>query len=167
MTRRTRSPEETKALAADLATRIIKKGPAARGATVVALYGRLGAGKTTFVQGFYKGLGIKKVPASPTFILMRRTRIVRHSSSQRAKAGLRTRATAGKARFKNIFHIDAYRLRSGTDDHLGLRELFADPANLFLVEWPEHLASFLPRSVLRIRFSHGKTSEERRITFPS
>ena len=147
---KTHSPEETRALASDLAKRIIQEGPAAHGATVVALRGELGAGKTTFTQGFFQGLGIKRVPASPTFILMRRTKL-----------------PSGKTRFRNIFHIDAYRLRPGDRDDLGLKALFADPAHLFLIEWPDNLGPLLPRRVFRIRLSHGSRENERVIALPS
>lgn len=140
------SSAETKKFAAVIAQDLLKKGPG-KNAFVVALEGDLGAGKTTFVQGFFKGLGLKRVPNSPTFILMRRT------------------ALSGK-KFKNIFHVDAYRTDADSFAALGMKEIFADPRNIVLVEWPERIKKLLPKNILKIRFTHGRHSEERRIHLP-
>lgn len=143
---RTFSAGETRKTAFGVAEKILRRGPLRRGATVLALRGELGAGKTTFVQGFFKGLGIRKVPASPTFILMRRTAL---------RGG----------EFKNVFHADAYRLKNARDmSSLGLAGLLADPQNIFLIEWPEYLRGLLPKSTLRINFKHGKKENERTIS---
>ncbi len=115
-----------------------------------ALRGDLGAGKTTFVQGFLKGLGSRARVTSPTFILMRRYRL------------------KGK-KFSNVFHIDAYRLK--TPGHLSALELgavFADPRSIVLVEWPERAGRLLPKNSTRVTFAHGKKENERivAITMP-
>jgi tRNA threonylcarbamoyladenosine biosynthesis protein TsaE len=131
------SSEETKKLGADVA-RALKGGHA-----VFALQGELGAGKTTFVQGFVKGLGSKKHVTSPTFVLMRR-----HGLS-------------GK-RFSNIFHIDAYRLKN--PEHLKALELdviLKDPRNVVLIEWPEQAKKMLPKDATWIKFKYGKKENER------
>ena len=60
----TSSAEETKELAAEIAS-------ALKGGDVVALYGDLGSGKTTFVQGLAKALGVKERVLSPSYVLMR------------------------------------------------------------------------------------------------
>jgi predicted ATPase len=60
----THSSEETKILAKKLATTM-------QGGKVLLLFGDLGAGKTTFMQGFAEGLGISQRIISPTFIIMR------------------------------------------------------------------------------------------------
>ena len=73
-------------------------------ALVIALRGDLGAGKTTFTQGFFRGLGIKRNPISPTFVIMRRYAL--HAEG-----------------FRNVYHFDAYRLKKEEDmEVLGVRK---------------------------------------------
>ncbi len=115
-----------------------------------ALQGDLGAGKTTFVQGFLKGLGSRARVTSPTFVLMRR------------------HGLAGK-KFSNVFHIDAYRLKK--PEHFAALELdaiIADPRNIVLIEWPEQAKEFLPKRTVRIGFTYGEKENERivAITMP-
>ena len=100
-TYRSFSSGETKKFGERLAERITRGATRSgrKGAVVLALRGDLGTGKTTFAQGFLKGLGVKKRVASPTFVIIRR-RALRRSHSARRKV------------FTNIFHIDAYRLKS-------------------------------------------------------
>jgi tRNA threonylcarbamoyladenosine biosynthesis protein TsaE len=124
-------------------------------ATVFALQGDLGAGKTTFTQGFLKGLGSKKRVTSPTFVLMRRhaLRVGRGSGS------------AGQNKFKNIFHIDAYRLKKS--EHmatLNLDVILNEPGNILLIEWPEQAKKFLPKNMTWIKFKYGKKEDERTIS---
>ncbi len=115
-------------------------------AAVFALQGELGAGKTTFVQGFLKGLGSKKRATSPTFVLMRR------------------HALRGK-KFKNIFHIDAYRLKNPNHmASLDLEVILNERHNIILIEWPGHAKKFLPKNTIWIKFKYGKKENERTIT---
>lgn len=93
---------------------------------VVALQGELGAGKTTFVQGLARALGIRRPVTSPTFTLV----------SEYAGGALR------------LVHMDLYRLRDPDDllaigfhDYLGRGSLVA-------VEWPERAGDLLPTGTL-------------------
>jgi tRNA threonylcarbamoyladenosine biosynthesis protein TsaE len=140
------SSTETKKIAAVIAQDLLKRGPD-KHAFVLALEGDLGAGKTTFVQGFFMGLGVKRVPNSPTFILMRRTALSRKT-------------------FKDVFHIDAYRVDAAGFKALGLGDILKNPQNIVLIEWPERVKKLLPKDVLRIKFAHGSHAEERKITLP-
>lgn len=107
--------------------------------------GDLGAGKTTFTQGFFHGLGLKKRAQSPTFIIMRR-----HALK--------------KSKFKNIFHIDAYRLKKPEHlEMLGFKELAEDPKNIILIEWAERAKKIIPKTALWLNFKHGKKENERTI----
>jgi tRNA threonylcarbamoyladenosine biosynthesis protein TsaE len=116
-------------------------------ATVVVLSGELGAGKTTFVQGFFKGAGIKRRAQSPTFVLMRRYKL------------------PSQKKFANILHIDAYRLRSAKQlAPLAFDALLADPKNLLLIEWGEQIKNALPKNARWLRFRHGRKENERTIT---
>lgn len=113
------SDTETKQIAAKLA----KKGIA----SVFALSGELGAGKTTFVQGFAKGLGIKEKIISPTFVLIRQHKIPNTT--------------------KVLYHIDLYRIEETAN--LGLEEIWSDPNNIILIEWAEKLKK-LPKGTIKI-----------------
>jgi tRNA threonylcarbamoyladenosine biosynthesis protein TsaE len=137
---RSYSSEETKILGAEIAKKISKRK---EGALVIALRGDLGAGKTTFVQGFFRGLGIKRNPISPTFVIMRRYKIF-------------TR------RFADIYHFDAYRLKKAEDIAvLEFEKILSNPKNIVLIEWPEKIEEALPRGTMRLDFIHGKKENER------
>jgi tRNA threonylcarbamoyladenosine biosynthesis protein TsaE len=143
-----RSPEETRGIARRFVRRLSARPPRRKRATVVALTGDLGAGKTTFAQGFARGLGIKHRIASPTFIIFRSYKL----------------PIGGYERF---FHVDAYRTRKISElAPIGFKKILANPANLILIEWAEHISRALPRNVLRVRFAHGKRKNERVVSIP-
>ena len=105
-------------------------------AVVVALQGDLGAGKTTFSQEVGKILGVGENMHSPTFVIMKVYEIDWKG-------------------FKNLIHIDAYRLEKDTELlHLGWEELMSEPENLILIEWPENVSSLIPTDAKRISFKH-------------
>ena len=146
---RTYASRETEEFASELSRKLVDGGKKRKGALVIALTGDLGAGKTTFTQGFARGLGIKRRTTSPTFIIMRRLAI----SPRRAPG------------YKDLYHVDAYRIK-GTDSlaAIGLEEVFADPKNIVIVEWPEKIKTVIPRAAVRLRFRHGKKENERVIS---
>ena len=139
---KTFSAEETQSWGRKFASKI----PRAKShATVLALQGDLGAGKTTFTQGFLKGLGVQRRAVSPTFIILRRYPL-------RAKP------------FKNLYHFDAYRLKKAEDlEALEFKLILGDPKNLVLVEWPDRIRKVLPKGTVWLRFSHRKKENERTI----
>jgi tRNA threonylcarbamoyladenosine biosynthesis protein TsaE len=107
-------------------------------ALVFALRGDLGAGKTTFAQGFLKGLGFKKRAPSPTFVLIRRHSLKKRSLGKRSRR-------SGRKVFTDVFHVDAYRLKKpGHLAALGFKEILADPRHIVLIEWPERVARIVP-----------------------
>jgi len=138
------SSDETKRFGYDIAQSLIVDRSARNArALVVALRGDLGAGKTTFTQGFFRGLGIKRNPTSPTFVIMRRYKV-------RAK------------HFKNIYHFDAYRLKKAEDlAVLEFENVLSDPRNVVLIEWPERIEKAIPKRAIRLDFSYGKKENER------
>ena len=142
------SSAATKKLGFDLARKILRLGPGQR-ARVLALTGDLGSGKTTLVQGFFCGLGVRRQATSPTFILMRR-------------------AALGRGKFRNVFHLDAYRLHKLSElQALELEPVMLNSKNIVLIEWAERIKRALPRlkasGVLWIRFGHGRQENERKI----
>jgi tRNA threonylcarbamoyladenosine biosynthesis protein TsaE len=109
---------------------------------VVALDGPLGAGKTTFVQGIFKALGLRRRATSPTFILVRRFPL----SSRRTP-------------FRELYHVDLYRVRGIRGARAaGLREALRSPEALVLVEWARGARM---KSAMRVRFAHGRHARER------
>lgn len=111
---------------------------------IIALTGELGAGKTTFVQGFAQGLGIKGKIISPTFILIKQHQIPKSS--------------------RMLFHVDLYRLEDNFDiKSLGLDELWSNPENIVLIEWANKIEKLLPEGVAKISI-HKEDENNRVIT---
>ena len=120
----TKSPAETQALAADLAAEMPP-------GTVLCLHGELGAGKTCFVQGLAKALGVRRPVGSPTFTLINEYR--------------------GRL---PLAHVDLYRVRGAGDAFaLGLED-YLGGAGVALIEWADKIASLLPGDHLAIRLAH-------------
>ena len=144
------SSAKTKALGKKFAERISKSQfliSKRSGATVIALSGELGAGKTRFIQGFLRALGARGKITSPTFVLIKR-HAVRHKS------------------FKHAYHADSYRLKNHRDlEVLDFKKIISDPENIVLIEWAEKVKKLLPKDTLWIKFRHGKKENERRISF--
>lgn len=123
---RTKNARETQKFGEEFALKI-------KGGGVVGLYGELGAGKTTFVQGVARGLGIKNRIISPTFVLVRRYKI-----------------TSSKLQY--LWHVDLYRLGEiGEAKAIGIEEIMADPNNIVVIEWPEKIETILPRKHWTVR----------------
>lgn len=123
------SEKETKEFAQDFAQNL-------KGGEVLCLYGDLGSGKTTFVKGLAKGLGIKETVVSPTFILHRSYPIPR-------------------AKPLKLHHIDLYRIEGLQDvESLGLGEIFADDKSITAIEWAEKIKALLLRKRIDIFFKY-------------
>ena len=111
-------------------------------ALVIGMEGELGAGKTTFIKGFAKGLGVKEKVLSPTFVLMKIYKLNNKS-----------------AVYKFFVHIDAYRLKDHRDLlALGIKEILVDPQNIVLIEWSDRVKKILPRKYIKIHFDHIEES---------
>ncbi len=120
MTHVTNSAEETKKVAADLASTL-------RGGETVALVGDLGAGKTTFAQGFCAALGVTSPVTSPTFAIMNVYEL----------PTLSVGSSSGFPTIRQIVHLDLYRLKSSREiAALGLEEYLGRPDTVALIEWP-------------------------------
>ncbi|MBI2640263.1 MAG: tRNA (adenosine(37)-N6)-threonylcarbamoyltransferase complex ATPase subunit type 1 TsaE [Candidatus Sungbacteria bacterium] len=134
----TKSPRETQKVAQMLARTLLKSH-----FNTIALEGELGAGKTTFVQGFAGALGIREKIQSPTFVLLKIYKIK-------------------KGRVRHLIHIDCYRLKSAEAlIHLGLKNLLEDKDAIILIEWADRVRKFLPKNTVWVRFKHGSNHRER------
>lgn len=131
----TQGPEQTRDAAAALA------GLLAPG-DVVNLTGELGAGKTAFVQGAARALGVDGPVVSPTFVLVREYR--------------------GQM---PIYHVDVYRLDRLQEVHdLGFEDLL-DPAGVVFVEWGDAVDALLPDSRLRVELgTEGEDTRRLRVS---
>ncbi len=141
-----RSAAATKQLGTAMAHEL-RARPLGRHAIVVGLQGELGSGKTTFVQGFAKGLGIKEKVLSPTFVIVKSYKI-----------------QDTRYKIQNLYHVDCYRTeKPGEILALGWKEIIRDPSNIVLVEWPERIKRILPRDIRQISF-HALSKDERQIS---
>lgn len=131
----TKSAVETQALAAQLATEMPP-------GTVLCLHGDLGAGKTCFVQGLARALGVRRPVGSPTFTLINEYK--------------------GP---KPLAHIDLYRIRGAGDAFgLGLEDYLFHYPGIVAIEWAERVTELLPEECWHVRIELGADEDSRRVT---
>ena len=124
-----KSTKKTKELAYQIAKKI-KVGD------VLALYGDLGSGKTTFVRYLVEALQIPARVQSPTFVIARKYE-----------------KETGKIR--TINHIDLYRLTTKEEvTDLGLLETMSEENSITLIEWPKIAENLLPKDLIKIYFEY-------------
>ena len=129
------SLKATQHIAKELAKTILKERQR-KSALVLALQGELGAGKTSFVQGLARGLGVKQNVLSPTFLIIKKYEI------------LNTRY---------FYHVDCYRLKNAKELlELEWKEIIENPQNIVAIEWADHVKSIIPKDALWVSFSHTK-----------
>ena len=126
------SPAETEALAARLAAKL-------RAGDVVTVSGELGSGKTTFVRGACRALGVRERVTSPTFTIGHRY----HGAV-------------------DVSHLDLYRFVGVSAAEWGDLEPYFEDAITF-VEWPEAAAGWLPVPRARVTLTHEKDETRRTI----
>ncbi|MBU4284716.1 tRNA (adenosine(37)-N6)-threonylcarbamoyltransferase complex ATPase subunit type 1 TsaE [Patescibacteria group bacterium] len=132
----TQNQKQTQNLARILAKEILKYKNTKKNALVFGLIGNLGAGKTTFIQAFAKGIGIKARLTSPTFVLMKN--------------------------YGNLYHIDCYRIKNHKDIlALDFQEIVSSPKNIIMIEWAEKVRKILPKNTVWIKFKI--VSEKKRL----
>jgi len=103
-----------------------------KGGEIIGLSGELGGGKTTFVKGLAKGLGIKETVTSPTFALIKD--------------------------YGKLIHIDLYRLLKKTEiGSLGLSDYLGQKDKICVIEWAEKIKDMLekmPAKVIWLEFEY-------------
>ncbi len=138
------SPIITRSLASRLGEKLLSRPSSAKHATVIALTGQLGAGKTVFAKGLARGLKIKKTVNSPTFLIFKIYPLKKEKN------------------FKNFIHVDAYRLKNTNElKVLRFSELLKDPKNIILIEWAENIRKIIPKDAIKISVRPGKKEKER------
>lgn len=119
--------------ASELLQEIFARKPSENKATIIALTGDLGAGKTTFVQLLAKQLGITEIITSPTFSIMKLYAVTENNT------------------FTKLVHMDAYRIEDISELRpLRFDEIINDTHNLICIEWPEKIQTALPDDILHI-----------------
>ncbi len=123
VTKISRSPKETKDFASNLASRF-------KGGEIIALSGPLGAGKTVFVKGVAKSLGIpEREVRSPSFVIL-----IEHCNGRLP-----------------LFHFDFYRIKEPSEiDTTPFSDCLA-AKGVIVIEWPEKIKEYLPEETKWIR----------------
>jgi tRNA threonylcarbamoyladenosine biosynthesis protein TsaE len=126
--RQTDGPEATERAGAELAATLAP-------GDVVLVSGDLGAGKTTFVRGALRALGVTGPVTSPTFVV----------------------GHAYEGRDGPLAHLDLYRLGGMGDEDPGILDPFFEPGTIAFVEWPEQAEGAWPRGSVaaHVRLEHA------------
>lgn len=108
---------------------------------VVALFGNLGAGKTQFIRGLARGLGVTDPVSSPTFAIV-------HAYRGRIP----------------LYHFDMYRISGWADlESTGFFD-YLESDGVCAVEWSENIEAALPENTVRVQIEPGADADTRRIT---
>lgn len=138
-----KSLAETQDIAREFISQLAPRGD---GATIVALIGDLGAGKTAFSQAIGETLGVRDPIQSPTFLIEKIYEIQ-------------------NAPWEHLIHIDAYRLEDEAELRLlGWETIAARRENLILVEWADKIPGLLPPGTIRVTMT-GVDETTRDISF--
>ena len=118
-----------------------KLGKTLHGGKVIAFFGGLGMGKTAFVTGIAKGMGLSEAVSSPTFSIVQ-----------------------VYGRHDELCHFDMYRVDSWDAlDSTGYYE-YMDAGSVLCIEWSENIENALPEDAIRIYIQRGKSENSRSIT---
>jgi len=128
--------KETEALAQKLAEEL-------QGGEVIAFFGDLGSGKTTFTSALAKALRCPETVTSPTFVIMNRY--------------------AGRL---VVNHFDMYRINDFDNLYsTGYFDVAGQSDSVTLIEWSEHIINLIPKPTLEVHVSQGSTTDERVFEF--
>jgi len=113
-----------------------------KGGEVIGLIGELGAGKTVFIKGLAKGLNIKNIITSPTFVLMKVYKV--------------------KGIIKYLCHVDAYRLKTaqGLID-IGIKDYLSKKNSITVIEWADQVKNILPKNKIFVKIKIGENQNQR------
>lgn len=134
----TKKQKETEKVAKQIAQKLT-------GGEIICLHGNLGAGKTVFVKGLARGLGIKKIITSPTFVLIKNYSVKNNQ-------------------IKNLVHVDTYRLTNAEElIDIGIGEYLNKKNTIVVIEWPEKLKKLLKKyeKIIWVEIKIGKNNERK------
>jgi len=106
-----------------------------KSATLLFLSGDLGAGKTRLTKEILSSFGVDGPVISPTFVVMKKYELK-------------------NSPWNSLIHIDAYRMKDENTEILGLQEIFVDPKNLVVIEWPEYLKNIPDFKHVKVYIEH-------------
>ncbi len=108
-----------------------------KGNEIIAFYGGMGMGKTTFIRGLMKGLNAEDEVSSPTFAIVNEY----------------------DGKYK-VYHFDMYRVQSEEDlESTGFYDYIDN--GILLIEWSENVEEFIPESAIKITIKQGREENER------
>lgn len=114
----------------------IQKNNVKDSATVVGLFGELGAGKTTFTKALAMELGVKETVTSPTFIIQKKYNL------------------PATNKFTKMVHVDAYRLENSKElEILDWDQILKEKKNFVCIEWAEKVTDVLPKDTISVNLS--------------
>ena len=140
----TSSPEKTRRAGSMLAEELLKRKSGSF-AKVVGLRGDLGGGKTTFLKGFARRLGVSRNILSPTFVIMRRYH-------------------AGGTGIEDFYHLDCYRVGPKEILNLGFKKIISCNRNVVAIEWADRIKRIMPKNTIWVDFEFI-SDRKRKITF--
>jgi len=130
-----KSPSQTKKIGQSLAYNLLKVSK--KKTLIIGLEGDLGGGKTTFLQGFAKGLKINKKILSPTFVIIKKFSLPKDK----------------KSGFKYFYHIDCYRIKKPKEIlDLGFKKIISNSENIVAIEWVNQIKKVLPKDIIYLKF---------------
>ena len=107
---------------------------------VIAFYGSMGAGKTTFIRALCQELGVIEPVTSPTFAIVNEYEVVDQSSIHQSS-------------IKKVFHFDFYRIKRLEEAYDMGFEDYLYSGQLCLIEWPELIEELLPDDAVRVHIT--------------
>ena len=111
---------------------------------IFAFYGKMGAGKTTFIKSICKILGTEEIVTSPTFSIV---------NQYNTKNG------------ENLFHFDFYRIKKTEEVmDIGYEDYFYSGSYCF-IEWPEMIEELLPENFVYVKIEADEKGNERLISY--
>ena len=124
---------------------------------IFAFYGKMGAGKTTFIKAICTELGVEDVITSPTFAIVNEYEI-----APKASSSLSNHLPAVPT--QSVYHFDFYRIKRLEEVYdMGYEEYFYSGALCF-IEWPELIEQLLPEDTVRVRIEQ-QPDDSRKVNF--
>lgn len=117
---------------------------------IFAFYGKMGAGKTTFIKAVCETLGVEEVVTSPTFAII--------NEYQTASVSAEDKNTVIPSQLAGIpvYHFDFYRIKRLEEVYdMGYEDYFYHPRALCFIEWPELIEELLPDNTVRVTISEN------------